>query len=50
MSEKINPACPCSSKGCSRHGNCKACLDYHRRVGSPTCCGKTSEEDEAEER
>ena len=48
MSEKINTACVCSNKSCSRHGDCKACQDYHKKVGSRTSCGKTGDENEAE--
>jgi len=34
-----NPDCKCSYP-CNRHGDCKACMDYHRKDGSRTNCGK----------
>ena len=36
----MNEKCPCVEKNCSRHGNCEACLSYHRQAGSCTSCGK----------
>jgi len=42
MPEKNN-ACKCPYT-CSRHGNCKACQEYHRKTGSSTNCGKTGSE------
>ncbi|MCL2209401.1 MAG: hypothetical protein FWC19_04685 [Treponema sp.] len=42
MPDKNNDCkCPYS---CSRHGNCKACQDYHRKDSSRTNCGKTGNE------
>ncbi|MCL1930678.1 MAG: hypothetical protein FWF55_02595 [Treponema sp.] len=41
MPEQINKACKCSYP-CSRHGDCKACQEYHRKDGSSTNCGKTN--------
>ncbi|MCL2720977.1 MAG: hypothetical protein FWD47_06515 [Treponema sp.] len=37
MSDK-NKDCKCPY-GCSRHGDCKACQEYHRKDGSSTTCG-----------
>jgi hypothetical protein len=42
MPEKNNE-CKCPY-GCARHGNCKACQEYHRKDGSRTNCGKTGNE------
>jgi len=42
MAEK-NSECKCTY-GCARHGNCKACQEYHRKDGSRTNCGKTGNE------
>jgi hypothetical protein len=39
MSEQINQSCKCTYP-CTRHGNCKACQEYHRKDGSLTNCGK----------
>ena len=39
MPEQINKDCKCTYS-CSRHGNCAACQDYHRKDGSLTNCGK----------
>jgi len=33
-----NKNCKCTYP-CSRHGDCKACEDYHRKDGSRTNCG-----------
>lgn len=41
---EINKDCKCSYP-CSRHGDCKACMEYHRKDGSRTNCGKTGKED-----
>ncbi|MFA4982520.1 MAG: DUF6485 family protein [Candidatus Omnitrophota bacterium] len=30
--------CPCSYSGCSRHGNCRECLKYHREQGELPAC------------
>ena len=38
MGEK-NPDCPCTWN-CSRHGDCEACQEYHRKCGDKTACGK----------
>jgi hypothetical protein len=35
--------CPCTYP-CTRHGNCEACQEYHRKTSSSTCCGKTGNE------
>jgi hypothetical protein len=42
MADKNNE-CKCPY-GCARHGNCKACQEYHRKDGSRTNCGKTGNE------
>jgi hypothetical protein len=39
MPEQINQSCKCTYP-CSRHGNCEACQEYHRKDGSRTNCGK----------
>ena len=39
MAEKNNTECKCPYS-CKRHGDCKACQDYHRKTGSSTNCGK----------
>jgi len=46
MPEQINTACKCSYP-CSRHGDCRACQEYHRKDGSRTNCGKSGREEEA---
>jgi hypothetical protein len=46
MPEQINKSCKCSYP-CSRHGNCQACQEYHRKDGSLTNCGKDGNEKEA---
>jgi hypothetical protein len=43
MPEQINNDCKCSYP-CSRHGNCQACQEYHRKDGSLTNCGKSGNE------
>ena len=43
MSEEINKACKCTYP-CGRHGNCRACREYHSKDGSKTNCGKTGNE------
>jgi hypothetical protein len=45
MAEK-NKDCKCSSYDCARHGDCKACQEYHKKSGSRTNCGKTGYENE----
>jgi hypothetical protein len=37
-SEK-NPKCTCPNQDCPRHGNCRACVDYHRdeKGNLPVC-------------
>ena len=32
--------CPCYNVGCSRHGDCDACQEYHHSIGTKTYCGK----------
>ncbi|MCL1992983.1 MAG: hypothetical protein FWG66_08555 [Spirochaetes bacterium] len=32
--------CQCFFIVCSRHGNCKACEEYHKKSGSLTACEK----------
>jgi hypothetical protein len=44
MADK-NKDCKCTY-GCQRHGDCKACMEYHRKDGSRTNCGKTGNEKE----
>jgi len=39
MPEQSNKACKCPYP-CNRHGDCKACQEYHRKDGSSTNCGK----------
>ena len=39
MMEQINKSCKCPYT-CNRHGDCRACQEYHRRDGSRTNCGK----------
>ncbi|MCK5147746.1 hypothetical protein KAR48_13390 [bacterium] len=31
--------CPCPAD-CSRHGDCKACIAYHKKRGDQTCCDR----------
>jgi len=38
-----NNSCKCNYP-CSRHGDCKACQEYHRKDGSRTNCGKDGSE------
>jgi len=38
MSDQKNDSCKCPYS-CSRHGNCKACQEYHFKSGSKTNCG-----------
>jgi len=38
MSDNINASCPCTYP-CTRHGDCKACQEYHTKCGSKTSCG-----------
>ena len=33
-----NRDCSCTYPGCPRHGNCKACVAYHSRMGQFTAC------------
>ncbi|MCK5116061.1 MAG: hypothetical protein KAR44_05635 [Candidatus Aegiribacteria sp.] len=33
-----NESCPCTYPGCPRHGNCRECIAYHRRLGEFTGC------------
>jgi hypothetical protein len=42
MSEvkESNAKCPCAYPDCPRHGDCKACKDYHHGMGEKTCCEK----------
>ena len=37
MAER-NPDCPCTYPGCPRHGICRECIAYHRRMGEFTAC------------
>jgi hypothetical protein len=39
MADQSNQDCKCPYS-CNRHGNCKACQEYHQRDGSLTNCGK----------
>jgi len=39
MPDTTNQSCKCNYP-CSRHGNCAACQEYHRKDGSLTNCGK----------
>jgi hypothetical protein len=43
MPETNNQQCKCPYP-CSRHGNCKACQEYHKKDGSKTNCGKNGKE------
>lgn len=38
----VNPACPCDTDGCPRHGDCSACCNYHRQYAKnpQTACGR----------
>jgi len=45
MSDNINKSCKCPGE-CNRHGDCKACQEYHLKCGSKTYCGKTGKEKE----
>ena len=40
MNEDKEPKkkCPCTYPGCHRHGNCKACKEYHHSSGEKTSC------------
>lgn len=33
----IKPDCPCTEE-CERHGNCKACREYHKNKGDRSYC------------
>jgi len=46
MPENINTECKCTYS-CGRHGNCKACQEYHRKTGSRTNCGKDGSDSES---
>jgi len=35
---KYNPICACDNTGCARHGNCKACTEFHRLTNHPPTC------------
>jgi len=39
MTKDKNPSCKCTYP-CPRHGDCKACIEYHVKTGSSTNCGK----------
>ncbi|MCL2138170.1 MAG: DUF1326 domain-containing protein [Treponema sp.] len=39
MATQTNQKCSCSYP-CPRHGDCRACQEYHRKTGSRTNCGK----------
>jgi len=43
MPEINNSQCKCPYT-CSRHGNCKACEEYHKKDGTLTNCGKSGKE------
>jgi hypothetical protein len=45
MTTQPNPQCKCTYP-CSRHGNCTACQEYHRKDGSLTNCGKDGKDNE----
>ena len=38
----MNPNCPCTWPGCTRHGDCEACRAHHH-PGDKTACEKLSE-------
>lgn len=38
MNTKINPRCQCDDKDCPRHGNCKACEEFHKNKEKPVFC------------
>jgi len=46
MAEQINESCKCPYS-CGRHGNCKACVEYHSKSGSKTNCGKDGKSKES---
>jgi hypothetical protein len=46
MPNQINEACKCPSQ-CSRHGDCRACQEYHLKNGSKTNCGKDGKSKES---
>ena len=48
MKDKNN-SCKCTYP-CSRHGDCKACQEYHRKDGSRTDCGKDGSENAPKKR
>ena len=35
---KYNPRCLCDNTGCARHGNCRACVEFHRLTDHPSTC------------
>lgn len=30
--QRLNPECPCRTRGCQYHGFCKSCVEKHRRL------------------
>ena len=39
----IKNDCPCTWPGCLRHGDCKACKEYHHSMGQKTTCEKAKD-------
>jgi len=39
MPSASDDSCKCPYS-CSRHGDCRACVEHHRKSGSKTSCGK----------
>ncbi len=40
VNEEMNLDCRCPELRCPRHGNCKACKEYHHKNLETTYCGK----------
>jgi len=40
---KPNPNCPCASKSCPRHGDCKECRAFHKENGGKTACQRLAD-------
>jgi hypothetical protein len=35
---KYNPKCLCDNSSCARHGNCRACIQFHKLTSHPPTC------------
>jgi len=35
---KYNPRCLCDNSSCARHGNCRACIQFHKLTAHPPTC------------